>query len=290
MMNITSLAETAAGATLRLEGRLDSAVLATLRAAAQPHLDASRPLIIDLSALAFADAGGVALLRELEARDVTLLRPGEFLRTLLAAEREAWDEATLARGLRHGDPRAAEAFVRRYGSRMLQVARRIVRSDEEARDVVQEAYLSAFAAIGRFTGASRLSTWLHRIVVNAALMRLRYRRRRPEDAIDDLLPRFDDTGHWADPPGDWHTTTEALVERRQTRTLVRAAIDRLPERYRTVLLLRDIEELDTNETAHALGITVNAVKIRLHRARQALRTLLERMAGCGFGTPAGAVA
>ena len=95
-----------------------------------------------------------------------------------------------------------------------------------------------------------------------------------EESIDDLLPRFDDAGGWAEPQSSWDTT--ALVERAELRTRVRSAIDRLPENYRTVLLLRDIEELDTDETATMLGITPQAVKTRLHRARQALRTLLER--------------
>jgi len=139
---------------------------------------------------------------------------------------------------------------------------------------VQEALLSAFRAIGSFEGTARLTTWLHRIVVNAALMRLRSRRRRREDHIDDLLPRFDEDGRFAEPVVPWET--DALLERHETRALVRRAIDRLPESYRTVLVLRDIEELDTEETAVALGLQVNAVKTRLHRARQALRTLIER--------------
>src|SRR5262249_29595715 len=83
-------------------------------------------------------------------------------------------------------------------------------------------------------------------------------------------------GGWAEPPARWSASTDTLLERQQARAAVRSAIDRLPLNYRTVLLLRDIEELDTDETASALGMTVNAVKIRLHRARQALRTLLER--------------
>ena len=159
---------------------------------------------------------------------------------------------------------------------MLATARRFVRTDDDARDVVQDAFQAAFRSIEGFVGASRLSTWLHRIVVNAALMRLRSQQRRREDSIEDLLPRFEDDGRWAEPAARWDGKADALLERRETRAMVRNAIDRLPESYRTVLLLRDIEELDTDETASVLGMTVNAVKIRLHRARQALRTLLER--------------
>ncbi len=94
--------------------------------------------------------------------------------------------------------------------------------------------------------------------------------------IEDLLPRFDEEGRWVDSPARWHIPTDAVLERRETRVLIRSAIERLPVNYRAVLLLRDIEELDTHETASLLGITPEAVKTRLHRARQALRTLLEQ--------------
>ena len=158
---------------------------------------------------------------------------------------------------------------------MLAVARRIVRHDEDAQDVVQEAFLSAFRAIDRFEGQGRLSTWLHRIVVNSALMKLRSRKRRPERPIEDFLPEFLDDGHHVDPPVAWQEGALEKLERAETRTKVRELIDQLPEDYRTVLMLRDIEELDTRETAQLLGITPNAAKIRLHRARIALRELLD---------------
>ena len=108
------------------------------------------------------------------------------------------------------------------------------------------------------------------------MMRLRSQRRRAEEPIDDLLPRFDAEGHHLAAPAAWETPSDVLLERHETRAAVRRCIDRLPERYRTVLLLRDIEDLDIQETAAHLAVTQNTVKIRLHRARQALRTLLER--------------
>ena len=123
-----------------------------------------------------------------------------------------------------------------------------------------------------------LSTWLHRIVVNAALMQLRRRRRKPEQSIDELLPSFDAEGSWAG-EGPQTATTEKILEGRDMRAMVRRCIARLPESYRVVLILRDIEELDTTETAERLGLSLNIVKVRLHRARQALRTLVEREAG-----------
>jgi RNA polymerase sigma-70 factor, ECF subfamily len=183
-------------------------------------------------------------------------------------------EGALLRRLRRQDQAACEELVRAQGSRLLSVARRILRNEEDARDVVQEGFMSAFRALPNFNGESRLSTWLHRIVVNAALMKIRTRSRRPEESIEDLLPRFQDDGHHAEPTSDWTSASE-LIEQRETRERVRAAIDVLPESYRTVLLLRDIEELDTAEAARALGVTPNTIKIRLHRARQALAKLLE---------------
>lgn len=189
---------------------------------------------------------------------------------------EQGTERDLISLLRGGDEGAFERLVREHGGRLLVVARRFLRDEEEARDAVQECFLSVYRSIDRFDEGSRLSTWLHRIVINAALMRLRTRRRKPEEPIEDLLPQFQADGHQVrHPTPDWEGSAEALLERSQTRAIVREAIDRLPESYRSVLLLRDIEELSTEEAATSLGVTENAVKIRLHRARQALRGLLE---------------
>jgi len=185
------------------------------------------------------------------------------------------DAGTLLAGLRGGDPAAHAEVVRRYSPRMLATARRILRNDEDARDAVQDAFLSAFKALDSFEGQAQLATWLHRIAVNAALMKLRSRRRKPERLIDDLLPRFHDDGHAAELAAPWENAAERALERKETRAFVRGAIDELPENYRTVLLLRDIEGLDTEETARQLGVTKLVVKTRLHRARQALRTLLD---------------
>lgn len=185
-------------------------------------------------------------------------------------------EAQLVARLRAGDGAAYEQVVRTHSGRMLTVARRFFRSEEDARDAVQEAFISMLRAIDRFQQGAQLSTWLHRIVVNAALMKLRARRSRPEVALDDLLPRFSDDGHHLDPPAPFDERCDLEMVREETRSLVRQAIDQLPDTYRTVLLLRDIEELSTDETAQILGISDNAVKVRLHRAHQALRTLIER--------------
>ena len=184
------------------------------------------------------------------------------------------DEATLVAQLRAGDEAAFEQVVRAYGGRLLAVARRIVGTEEDARDVVQDGFLNAFKSLDRFEGNAKLSTWLHRIVVNAALMKLRTRKRKPEQSIDSMLPSFLEDGHHEERFKSWDEPIDKIMERAENRQLVRQQIDALPEGYRTVLVLRDIEGLDTEETAKVLGLSVNATKIRLHRARQALRTLL----------------
>ena len=184
------------------------------------------------------------------------------------------DEAELVAGLRRGDDDAFETLVRAYGGRLLQVARRFLK-EEDARDALQEAFLSAFKSIDRFDGKARVSTWLHRIVVNAALMRLRKKSTQKEESLEPLLPTFLEDGHRADPGPAWPDNPEEVVGREQMRQIVRSAIDRLPDKYRNVVLLRDIEELNGAETGELLGLTPGAVKVRLHRARRALREILD---------------
>ena len=185
------------------------------------------------------------------------------------------DDAALVARLRSGDGRAFEELVRTHTPRLLRVARRFLDSEEDARDAVQDAFIAAFRSIREFESTARLSTWLHRIVINACLMKLRTRRRKPEEDIEKYLPRFIEDGHQVERSVAWDESAETALQRTETCNLVRAAIARLPETYRVVLMLRDIEELSTEEVAELLGTTPNAVKIRLHRGRQALRTLLD---------------
>ena len=140
----------------------------------------------------------------------------------------------------------------------------------------QSAYLSAFKAIARFEGGCQLGTWLHRIVVNAALMKLRSSRRKAEEALEPLLPTYQDDGHHVEPFSRTDIPADALLEREETRAIVRSCIDQLPDRYRSILVLRDFEDVSNGDVAAMLGVTPNAAKIRLHRARQALTTLLRR--------------
>jgi RNA polymerase sigma-70 factor (ECF subfamily) len=278
MMRVTRIATGDGAETLRVEGRLTHETVEELRMACEAVLADRNALRLDVSGLQFVDPSGVSLLHGLERRGTRLGGCSGFVGELLREHVEsALDpEAALLARLRDGEAAAFETLVREYGGRMLATARRLIGTEDDARDVLQEAFLAAFRAIDGFAGNARLSTWLHRIVVNAALMKMRSRRRRREESIDGLLPRFDEDGHWVEPAAPWDASTDELVEREETRVRVRKAIDRLPANYRTVLMLRDVEELDTDETAALLGVTANAVKTRLHRARQALRTLLER--------------
>jgi len=194
-------------------------------------------------------------------------------------------DAELVARLQRGDDTAFEAVVRTHGGRLLAVARRFLGNDEDARDAVQDAFIRAYKAIHTFEARAQLYTWLHRILVNTALMKLRERRRRPTESIEDLLPNYTTNGHQAVASRDW---SDAVLERKETAAIVREAITRLPDQYREVLVLRDIEEKDTAEAAEILGTTSNVVKVRLHRARQALRTLLDRefqMKGRVAGNP-----
>jgi RNA polymerase sigma-70 factor, ECF subfamily len=183
-------------------------------------------------------------------------------------------ERELIRRLKAGDDDGFEMMVRVHGGRMLAVAKRFLPVEQDARDALQVAFLSAFRSIGKFAGEARLSTWLHRIVVNTALMQIRSRKRRNEDSIEELLPRFNVQGAWIERHGTYSNSGEQLLEQREIRELVRRCIARLPDNYRHVLLMRDIEELEYKEIAMMLNANINAVKVRLHRARQALRSLI----------------
>lgn len=194
---------------------------------------------------------------------------------MAAANPESAREAMFIARLQSGDADAFEMLVRTYMPVLLRVARRFMRSEEDARDAVQDAFVSAFRSIRAFAASARLSTWLHRITINACLMKLRTQRRRPEEEIEQYLPRFLEDGHQVQSSRAWSESAETIAERMELRGIVRAAIDELPDTHREVLLLRDIEELSTEEAAEALGVTPNAVKIRLHRARQALRAILD---------------
>lgn len=183
-------------------------------------------------------------------------------------------ETDLLQALRSGNQTAYGELVERFSPTVYNLALRMMGDREEAEEVLQETFLSAFKAVDRFEGRSQLGTWLYRIAYNAALMRLR-KRRLPTTSIDaplhneegDELPRQ---------LVDWATLPDDLVLGGELRGILNAAVTALPETLRSVFVLRDIEGLSTAEAAEVLGITETNVKVRLHRARLALR---ERLSG-----------
>lgn len=184
------------------------------------------------------------------------------------------DDATLVAALRERDGQAYRHLVTEFGPRMRAVIRRYLPIEADADDALQDAFLSAARAIDRFNGESALSTWLHTIAVRAALMKLRSKHRREnETSIDALLPTYDFVGHRHLPAAG--VQPDLNLESLEVQELVRRQIDKLPEMYRAALMARDIEQLSTLEAAEALGMSEAAMKTRLHRARAALRTLLE---------------
>lgn len=183
-------------------------------------------------------------------------------------------EAHFIDALRRREGSAFRRLIDEYGPRLRAVILRYVRNDADADDALQDAFVSAARGIGKFEGGSSLSTWLHSIAARAALMKLRSRKRLlDETGIDALLPRYNLVGHRVLPASSEQTVER--VETAETRDLVRRQIDKLPEMYRVVLMARDIEQLSTQEAAEALGLNEASLKTRLHRARAALRTLLE---------------
>ena len=191
-----------------------------------------------------------------------------------AAQAATIDAPEFVEKLRRGDEAAFAVLVRVTSGRLLAVARRMLGNEEDARDSLQDGFLAAHRALAGFRGTASVSTWLHRIVVNAALMKLRSRRRRPEESIDELLPRFDAQERRVGATLSTLPEAEVALESRQGLDRIRRAAARLPLLYREAFLLRDVADLDTAEVAALLGVTDGVVKTRLHRARQALRTLL----------------
>jgi len=183
------------------------------------------------------------------------------------------DEHLLVAAARAGDATAFEELVNRYEGKIFRLTKNITRNQEDAEDAMQDAFLKAFAHLQDFKGDSRFYTWLVRIAANEALMRLRKRRPNqfsfdePIEGESDLMPRELE---------EWRPNPEQDYAQAELQTIVAETIDRLEPEYRLVFFLRDFEELSTQETADALGISIPAVKSRLLRARLKLREKLSR--------------
>jgi len=188
------------------------------------------------------------------------------------------DEDLVALARQH-DETAVRIIVRRHNQRLFRAARAVVRSDAEAEDVVQEAYVRAFTHLDSFRGESRLSTWLTRIALNEALGRVR--RRRPTVDVDRIDIETAESGGRVllFPSPSATPDPETGLARNQIRHVLERAVDDLPEGFRTVFVLRDIEGMTIEETAEQLDILPQTVKTRLHRARRLMRIAVEQQLG-----------
>ena len=184
------------------------------------------------------------------------------------------DELKLVRAAKAGDIGAFEQLVRRYDRNVFRIAQHITQNREDAEDVVQDAFLKAYENLHNFQEQSKFYTWLVRIAVNEALMRLR--RRRPERmvSLDEEVKTDEDT--MPREVADWSPNPEQLYTQSELRDILTRTIQGLPSSFRTVFVLRDVEGLSTEETAEALDLSIPAVKSRLLRARLQLRERLNK--------------
>ena len=181
-------------------------------------------------------------------------------------------EQAIVQRLQVGDAEAFDTLFRRYFAKVYRQATHLVGTAAEAEEVVQEVFLAVYEKAHTFRGESTFATWLYRLTTNAALSRLRRRKRHPEVAIEDYLPQFREDGHHlVRPVVDWSSDLEQGLAEAQMQQLLRQAIELLQPLDRAVLVLSDFEELPNREIGEALGLTVPAVKARLHRARLFLR-------------------
>jgi RNA polymerase sigma-70 factor, ECF subfamily len=190
------------------------------------------------------------------------------------------DEVLVARA-RGKDEGAFEELVTRYEDKLYRLAMRFVRNETDAQEILQDAFLSAWRNLPTFEGRAQFGSWMYRVTVNAALMLLRSRNRHPEVAVDDVEPTVlnnavAESGQLMRANADWAQRPDDQLQSDELRKHIQTSVDALPDGLRTVFLLRDVEELSTEDTADLLGLSVPAVKTRLHRARLALREAIGR--------------
>ena len=196
-----------------------------------------------------------------------------------ATDYSALDDLALAARVRSGDRQAFRQIMQRCNQRLFRVVRSVIRDDAEAEDVVQETYLQAYQKIDDFRGEASLATWLSRIGLNEAFGRLR--RRRSTVEIDAMESGMDTEARLIPFPSRPHAEDPAThAARSQLRAVLEQAVDELPEAFRTVYVLRDIEGCSVRETADALSLREETVRTRLHRARRQLRELLQEQFSC----------
>ena len=183
----------------------------------------------------------------------------------------------LVEALQRGEDGAVEALVDRYAGWIHGVARRLLNDPRDAEEVTQDVLLTVVRKIQTFKGEAAFSSWLYRIAANAAYQRLRAKRTRQEVSLEPFLAVFDEDGRYAQPVVDWSHQLDDPAMAGEVRTAIERSLSRLPEEYRVVILLHDMEGLPNEEVAATLGLTVPAVKSRVHRARLFLRQELAHL-------------
>jgi RNA polymerase sigma-70 factor, ECF subfamily len=180
------------------------------------------------------------------------------------------------------DVAAFEALIDRHEEKVYRVAMRFVRNETDAREILQETFLSAWRNLDSFQGKAQFASWLYRVAVNAALMLLRSQKRHPQVAVEDVAEETLGEAARTAGPGlslggdDWSKRPDEQLQSEELRQQIQTAVDGLPESQRSVFLLRDVDGLSTEETGELLGVSVPTVKTRLHRARLALRGAITR--------------
>lgn len=185
-----------------------------------------------------------------------------------------FDESSLVARAKSGDATAFSELVSRYERKIFRLAKHITQNDEDAEDVLQEAFLKAYEHLGEFQGNSKFYTWIVRIAVNESLMKLRKRRTDKTVSLDEPIEGTDEPV--VREIAVWEENPEQKYSREELRSILEKAIDGLKPAFRTVFLLRDVEDMSTEETAEVLGLSIPAVKSRLLRARLQLREKLTR--------------
>jgi RNA polymerase sigma-70 factor (ECF subfamily) len=182
----------------------------------------------------------------------------------------------LVKKSQEGDYLSFEELVKRYEKKIYNLAYRIMGNKEDASDVLQETFLQAFRKLSSFKSKAKFSTWLYRIAVNICLMRKRKEKRTETVSLDLPILTEKEEEIKREVRDDWSTSPLATLENKEVKETLSKAIDLLPEEYRTVFLLRGLNGLSNQEVAKVLGISLSAVKSRLHRARLFLRDRLSR--------------
>ena len=192
----------------------------------------------------------------------------------MATDRSSLSDQDLVEQIKAGEEAAFEALLDRYQGRVYRLVLSLTKNPEDAEEVLQDVFLSVYRKLTSFDGRSTFSTWLYRIAVNTALMKLRGRG-PVQESIEEHLPQFTEDGRHTRMVVDWTQGPEELLLRKERAQVVREAIEALPPDYKVVLILRDLEGLSNEEVAEVVGTSVSAVKARLHRARLVLRGKLE---------------